>query len=224
MLEEAREAVAHACGFTANVEFSPMDATRSDREYLCDMVEAVIDCGATTVNIPDTVGYAIPEEFGELIAYLFEQVKNIIKAVISVHCHNDLGLAVANSLAAVRNGARQVECTINGIGERAGNAAMEEVVMAIATRKDLFGLGTGIRTENIYQTSPASDPDHGRPGAAEQGHCGGQCLCPRIRHPPGRAHQGEAHLRDHDPAVRGHARQQYRAGQALRHGTPSPST
>jgi 2-isopropylmalate synthase len=153
VLKDARAAVKHACGYTKNVEFSPMDATRSDRKYLCDMVEAVIECGATTVNIPDTVGYAVPDEFGELIAYLFEQVKNISQAVISVHCHNDLGLAVANSLAALRNGARQVECTINGIGERAGNAAMEEVVMALATRKDLFGLYTGIKTEGIYQTS-----------------------------------------------------------------------
>ncbi len=153
VLKEAREAVTHARSFTKNVEFSPMDATRSDRDYLCEMVEAVIDCGATTVNIPDTVGYAIPDEFGALIALLFDRVKNIRQAVISVHCHNDLGLAVANSLAALRNGARQVECTINGIGERAGNAAMEELVMALATRKDLFGLHTGINTENIYQTS-----------------------------------------------------------------------
>jgi len=153
VLKEAREAVSHASGFTPNVEFSPMDATRSDRDYLCDMVEAVIDAGATTVNIPDTVGYAIPDEFGDLIAYLFEKVGNINKTIISVHCHNDLGLAVANSLSAVRNGARQVECTINGIGERAGNAAMEEVVMAIATRKDHIGLYTGINTEHIYQTS-----------------------------------------------------------------------
>lgn len=153
VLEEACQAVKHACGFTKNVEFSPMDATRSDREYLREMVEAVIDCGATTVNIPDTVGYAIPEEFGELIAFLFEKVKNISEAIISVHCHNDLGLAVANSLSAVKNGARQIECTVNGIGERAGNAAMEEIVMALGTRRDLFGLHTGIRTENIYQTS-----------------------------------------------------------------------
>lgn len=153
VLKEAREAVAHAASFTKNVEFSPMDATRSDRDYLCEMVEAVIDSGAATVNIPDTVGYAIPDEFGELIALLFDRVKNIRQAVISVHCHNDLGLAVANSLAALRNGARQVECTINGIGERAGNAAMEELVMALATRKDLFGLHTGIHTENLYQTS-----------------------------------------------------------------------
>ncbi|NLN61034.1 MAG: 2-isopropylmalate synthase, partial [Deltaproteobacteria bacterium] len=132
VLLEAREAVRYACGYTDNVEFSPMDATRSDRDYLCEMVEAVISEGAKTVNIPDTVGYAIPEEFGGLIAHLFAHVKNIHKAIIAVHCHNDLGLAVANSLAAIRAGARQVECTINGIGERAGNAAMEELVMALA--------------------------------------------------------------------------------------------
>ncbi|HOO39886.1 MAG TPA: 2-isopropylmalate synthase [Syntrophales bacterium] len=153
VLKEARAAVKHACGFTANVEFSPMDATRSDRDYLCEMVEAVIAEGAKTVNIPDTVGYAIPEEFGGLIAYLFERVKNINQAIISVHCHNDLGLAVANSLAALRNGARQVECTINGIGERAGNTAMEEIVMALETRKDLFGLKTNIKTPYIYPSS-----------------------------------------------------------------------
>ena len=152
-LQEACAAVKHAVAYTKNVEFSPMDATRSDREYLCEMVEAVIAAGAKTVNIPDTVGYAIPDEFGKLIAYLFKKVKNIREAVISVHCHNDLGLAVANSLAAVKNGARQVECTINGIGERAGNAALEEVVMAVATRKDIFHCYTGIKTEQIYQSS-----------------------------------------------------------------------
>jgi 2-isopropylmalate synthase len=153
VLKDARAAVAHACSLTANVEFSPMDATRTDRDYLCDIVEAVIAEGATTVNIPDTVGYIMPQEFGSLIAYLFEKVKNIRKAVISVHCHNDLGLAVANSLAAVKNGARQVECTINGIGERAGNAALEEVAMALKTRKDFFGFSTGLKTEHIYQSS-----------------------------------------------------------------------
>lgn len=153
VLRKAVAAVAHARNYTQNVEFSPMDATRSDRDYLCAMVEAVIAAGATTVNIPDTVGYAVPDEFGDLIATLFRRVKNIRRAVISVHCHNDLGLATANALAALRNGARQVECTINGIGERAGNSAMEEVVMAIKTRKDLFDLWTGIRTEYIHQTS-----------------------------------------------------------------------
>ena len=140
VLKEAVEAVKLARSYTPNVEFSPMDATRSDRDYLVEMVSAVIDAGASTVNIPDTVGYAIPEEFGHLIAYLFANVKNMGDTVISVHCHNDLGLAVANSLAAIAQGARQVECTINGIGERAGNTAMEEIVMALATRKDLFGL------------------------------------------------------------------------------------
>ncbi len=153
VLKEACAAVAHARAYTPDVEFSPMDATRSDRDYLCEMIEAVIAAGASTVNIPDTVGYAVPGEFGDLIAMFFERVKNIRQAVVSVHCHNDLGLATANALAALLNGARQVECTINGIGERAGNSAMEEVVMAIRTRKDLFGLWTGVKTEHIHQTS-----------------------------------------------------------------------
>ncbi|MDO9586187.1 MAG: 2-isopropylmalate synthase [Syntrophales bacterium] len=152
-LQEACAAVKHAVVYTKNVEFSPMDATRSDLEYLFVMLEAVIASGSKTVNITDTVGYAIPDEFGKLIAYLFKKVKNIREAVISVHCHNDLGLAVANSLAAIKNGARQVECTINGIGERAGNAALEEVVMAVATRKDIFHCYTGIKTDQIYQSS-----------------------------------------------------------------------
>jgi len=153
VLKDAQDAVAHARSYTNNVEFSAMDATRTDRHYLCEMVEAVITQGATTVNIADTVGYAIPQEFGELIGYLFKHVKNIQQAVISVHCHNDLGLATANSLAAILNGARQVECTINGIGERAGNAAIEEIVMTLHTRKDIFGFSTGIQTEMIYATS-----------------------------------------------------------------------
>ena len=153
VLKEAIAAVKLACSYTDNVEFSPMDATRSDKDYLVKMVSAVIDAGAVTVNIPDTVGYTIPEEFGSLIAYLFAHVKNMGDTIISVHCHNDLGLAVANSLAAIRNGARQVECTINGIGERAGNTAMEEIVMALATRKDMYGFYTKIKTEQIYKSS-----------------------------------------------------------------------
>jgi len=153
ILKEACAAVAHARTYTENVEFSPMDSSRTDRDYLCEVVEAAISSGAKTINIPDTVGYAIPDEFGELISYLFEKVKNIYQAIISCHCHNDLGLAVANSLAAIKHGARQVECTINGIGERAGNAALEEIVMALRTRKDFFGFYTGINTEYIYQTS-----------------------------------------------------------------------
>ncbi|HNY96944.1 MAG TPA: 2-isopropylmalate synthase [Smithellaceae bacterium] len=153
VLKEAVTAVKLAKSYTPNVEFSPMDATRSDRNYLVQMVSAVIDAGAVTVNIPDTVGYTVPEEFGSLIAFLFDRVKNMGDTIISVHCHNDLGLAVANSLAAIRAGARQVECTINGIGERAGNTAMEEIVMALATRKDMFGLSTQIKTDQIYKTS-----------------------------------------------------------------------
>lgn len=153
VLDEAFAAVSRARSYTDNVEFSAMDATRTDRDYLVDMVTAVIDAGAGTVNIPDTVGYAIPEEYGNLIAYLFANVKNMGNTIIAVHCHNDLGLAVANSLAAVKNGARQVECTINGIGERAGNTALEEVVMALDTRKDLFGLHTKIKTDQIFKSS-----------------------------------------------------------------------
>jgi len=153
VLKESCAAVKHACSFTENVEFSAQDATRTDRKYLSEIVEAVIDAGATTVNIPDTVGYAMPDEFGELIAYLFDTVANIQKAVISVHSHNDLGVAVATSLAGLKAGARQVECTINGIGERAGNASLEEVVMALETRKDILGLHTNINTNQIYHSS-----------------------------------------------------------------------
>ncbi len=153
ILESSRAMVKRAKKYIEDVEFSPMDASRTDANYLYQILEAVIDAGATTVNIPDTVGYAIPAEFGGLIEGIIRNVPNIKKAVISVHCHNDLGLAVANSLEAVRRGARQVECTINGIGERAGNAALEEIVMAIKTRKDFFNLETTIDTTQFYKTS-----------------------------------------------------------------------
>ena len=149
----AVEAVKIAKSYTDNVEFSPMDATRSDRVYLAEMVRAVIEAGATTVNIPDTVGYTIPAEFYSIIDYLVKNVDNISDAVISVHCHNDLGLAVANSIAAVEAGARQIECTVNGIGERAGNTSMEEIVMAVKTRSDMFDVGTNINTRQIMSTS-----------------------------------------------------------------------
>jgi len=153
VLALAEESVRRAAGYTSNVEFSAMDATRSDWDYLCRIFEVTIDAGATTINVPDTVGYTVPEEFGRLIQYILKNVPNIGKAVLSVHCHNDLGLAVANSIAAVRAGARQVECTINGIGERSGNAALEEIVMILRTRKDIFSLDTGIVSEKIYPTS-----------------------------------------------------------------------
>jgi 2-isopropylmalate synthase len=153
ILNTAQEMVARARKYVADVEFSPMDASRAEPAYLYQIVEAAIGAGATTINIPDTVGYAVPGEFGELIGGIFEQVANVDRAVVSVHCHNDLGLAVANSLESVRRGARQIECTINGIGERAGNASLEEIVMALKTRSDFFDHTTGIDTRQIYRTS-----------------------------------------------------------------------
>jgi 2-isopropylmalate synthase len=153
VLNMSLETVARAKSYVDDVEFSPMDASRADPAYLYQILEAVIKAGATTVNVPDTVGYATPQEFGSLIRGILDNVPNINKAMVSVHCHDDLGLAVANSLEAIRAGARQVECTINGIGERAGNASMEEIVMALRTRRDFFELSTNIDTTQIYRTS-----------------------------------------------------------------------
>ena len=153
VLEQAVRSVRWACEYTDDVEFSPEDAGRSELDFLCRLLEAVIAAGATTVNIPDTVGYTMPWQFGELIKNLRERVPNSDKAVWSVHCHNDLGMAVANSVAAVMNGARQVECTINGLGERAGNASLEEIVMAVRTRKDVFPCKTRIDTTQIVAAS-----------------------------------------------------------------------
>ena len=153
VLEQAVHAVKHAGKYTDNIEFSPEDAGRSEFDFLCRVIEAVIDAGATTVNIPDTVGYNLPHQFGDLIRRLIEQVPNSDRAIFSVHCHNDLGLAVGNSLSAVLNGARQVECTINGLGERAGNAALEEIVMTVKTRQDIFPCQTGLDATQIMTCS-----------------------------------------------------------------------
>lgn len=153
VLKQAVQAVKTARKFTDDVEFSPEDAGRSELDFLCRVIEAVIDAGARTINIPDTVGYNLPNQFGTLIKNLRERIPNADKAVFSVHCHNDLGLAVANSLSAVQNGARQVECTINGLGERAGNAALEEIVMAVRTRQDLFDCDTDLDTTQIMSCS-----------------------------------------------------------------------
>ena len=153
VLKKAVESVKLAKEYTEDVEFSPEDATRTERSYLVDIVSAVIDAGATTVNIPDTVGYTTPQEFFELISFLKKNVNNIDNVVISVHCHNDLGMATANSLSAILAGARQVECTLNGLGERAGNAALEEIVMALKTRHDFFDIDTKIDTKQIYGSS-----------------------------------------------------------------------
>src|SRR5215471_14686203 len=147
------DSITHARNLCEDVEWSPEDGSRTEHDFLCRTVESAIKSGARTINIPDTVGYAVPEEFAALIRMLFERVPNIDKAVVSVHCHNDLGLAVANSLAAIGAGARQVECTVNGLGERAGNASMEEIVMALRTRHDAIPCTTGVKTEYITRAS-----------------------------------------------------------------------
>jgi 2-isopropylmalate synthase len=153
VLKTASESVKYAKSFTDNIEFSAEDASRSDRDFLCKVFETAIGAGATTINIPDTVGYAIPMEFADLVKYVIDHTPNIRKAVVSVHCHNDLGLATANTLAAINNGARQAEVTINGIGERAGNTSLEEVVMSLHTRPNYLPFSSNIRTEQIYPTS-----------------------------------------------------------------------
>jgi len=153
VVSQAVRSVKRATKFTNNIEFSPEDAGRSDIDFLCRIIEAAIDAGATTINIPDTVGYNIPHQFGETMKELIERVPNSDKAIFSAHCHNDLGLAVSNSLSAVMNGARQIECTINGLGERAGNTSLEEVVMAVRTRQDIFSCDTNIDTKNILAAS-----------------------------------------------------------------------
>jgi 2-isopropylmalate synthase len=152
-LKQAHDSVAFARSLCEDVEFSPEDATRSDVDFLCEVLQAVVDAGATTLNIPDTVGYTTPAEYGNLICTIRERVKRIEQVTISSHCHNDLGLAVANSLAAISAGARQVECTINGIGERAGNASLEEVVMALYVRKDLYPVQCSVQRHELYSAS-----------------------------------------------------------------------
>ncbi len=153
IIERAISSVKLAKEFCNDIEFSPEDAARTELDFLCEVVEKTIDAGATTVNIPDTVGYATPNHYFKVISYLKQNVPNISKAIISAHCHDDLGLAVANSLSAMEAGARQIECTINGLGERAGNAALEEIVMAIRTRADYYGVHTKINTQRLYPTS-----------------------------------------------------------------------
>ncbi len=153
VLEKIRESVTFARNLVEDVDWSPEDATRTEHDFLCRAIELAIDCGANTINIPDTVGYTVPSEFKSLFEMIRNRVPNIDKAVLSVHCHNDLGLATANSIAAIEGGARQVECTINGIGERAGNTALEEVVMAIKTRGDVLSYDTHIKTEHIMRAS-----------------------------------------------------------------------
>ena len=177
ILKQAVEHVKYARSFVDDVQFSPEDASRTEPEFLAEITQAVIDAGATTVNIPDTVGYAVPSEFGALIAYLYDHVPNIDQAIIHVHCHNDLGLAVANSLAAVENGARGIECTINGIGERAGNCSLEEVVMAMKTRYDELKVKSNVKSEELYRASRMVCQLTGMMVQAQQSDCGSQCIC-----------------------------------------------
>ena len=174
-----------ARSYTDDVEFSAEDAGRSEIDFLAQVFEAVIDAGATTCNFPDTVGYNLPFQIEDTVRTLLTKIPNSDKAIFSVHCHNDLGLAVANSLAAVRAGCRQIECTINGLGERAGNTSLEEVVMAVKTRADIVDVKTHIDTQHIVPTWTGIIC-HWFPSAAQQGNCGGQCLCSRIRYPSGR--------------------------------------
>ena len=211
-----RLSVRFARNLSDDVEFSPEDGYRSDPDFLCRVLEAVIAEGATTINIPDTVGYAIPELYGEFIADLRERIPNSDKAVWSVHCHNDLGMAVANSLAGVKiGGARQVECTINGLGERAGNCSLEEVVMAVKTRRDYFGLDARHRHDADRAGLAHGRADHRLRRAAEQGGGRRQRLRACLRHPPGRRAEGARHLRDHARRRRRLDRQQDRARQAV---------
>lgn len=153
VLEAVDRAVRHAKNYCEDVEFSPEDASRSDLDFLVQVLTVAVEAGATVINIPDTVGYATPDEFGRFIREIYTRVPHMDRVILSVHCHNDLGLAVANSLAAIQNGAQQVECAVNGIGERAGNTALEEIVMALYTRRDIYDAETAIRTEEIYRTS-----------------------------------------------------------------------
>ncbi len=203
VVAQAVHAVKRARRYTDNVEFSPEDAGRSETDFLCRVLEAVIEAGARTVNIPDTVGYNVPYQFGELIGTLIERVPNADKAVFSVHCHNDLGLAVANSLSAVLAGARQVECTINGLGERAGNASLEEIVMAIRTRQDRFDCDTSLDHDADRPLLAAGLGHHRVRRAAQQGHRRRQRLRARVRHPPGRRAEEPRDLRDHERRGRG---------------------
>ena len=199
IVESAVEAVKYAKRYVEDVEFYAEDAGRADVEYLARVVEAVIRAGATVVNIPDTTGYCLPNEYGAKIKYLVDNVPNIDRAIISTHCHNDLGMATANTLSGILNGARQAEVTINGIGERAGNTSLEEVVMTLALPQ-----GRGRRHEHQFAPdhqglAPGVEPDeHAR--AAQQGHRGPQRLRPFVGHPSGRRAQAASDLRDHRPA------------------------
>ena len=207
-LDLCGESVRLARSLCDDVEFSPEDATRSDRDFLVEMVRIAVEAGATTINMPDTVGYTTPEEYGAMFREVRERIPAIDEkgVVLSSHCHDDLGLAVANSLAAVQSGARQVECTINGIGERAGNAALEEIAAALYVRGDRFGVTTQHQARSALSHQRGARPAHHLQALAQQSRGGRQRLCPRVGHSPAR-HAGQpALLRDHDAAAGRRAR------------------
>ena len=203
IIRRAVGGVQRAKGYCNDIEFSPEDASRTELDFLAEVVERAIEAGATTVNIPDTVGYAVPSQYAAAIRHLKQHVRGIDNVVISVHCHNDLGLAVANSLAAVKEGARQVECTINGLGERAGNCALEEVVMAVKTRSDFFGLPTTINTRRLCPTSRLVAHVTGIAVQRNKAIVGPKRLRPRSGHPPGWDAQRANDLRNHASRRRG---------------------
>ena len=176
IISRAREAVSYAKKFVEDVEFYAEDAGRTENEYLARVCEAAVKAGATVLNIPDTTGYCLPEEYGKKIKYLKENVKGIDNVTLSCHCHNDLGMATANAIAGIANGARQIECTINGIGERAGNTALEEVVM-ILRQHETLNLYTGINPKLLYDTSSMVSREMGMLVSAQQSHRGRECLC-----------------------------------------------
>ena len=215
--------MARAKGYTDDVEFSAEDATRSDAEFLEQVYAPPSTAGATTCNVPDTVGYMLPDAFAELVSWLIAETPGADRAIWSVHCHDDLGVAVANSLSAVQAGARQVEVAVNGIGERAGNCSMEEVVMALRTHQSTLGVHDRGRHPRDRPHLPAGQPAHRLPDPAQQGDRRGQRLRPRVRHPPARRADGADHLRAHGPGRARLRRVADRARQALRPPRRSPT-
>ncbi len=215
VIEMAEAAVRYAKSFTSNVEFSAMDASRSDLDYLARVCTVAIKAGATTINLPDTLGYAAPTEYAAMFQYMLAHVDGAEKVIWSTHCHDDLGLATANTLAAVAAGARQMEVTVNGIGERAGNTSLEEVVMALRTRRDQFGGAGYPRALGIPRRRLAGrQPREQHRRAAKQGDCRAECLRARLRHPSGRPTEASGKLRDHDAAIGGLGAERDRALEA----------
>ena len=198
VIEIARDATAYCKRFLSDVEFSAMDATRSDPDFLCEVFSAAVASGATVINVPDTLGYHQPPQFADLVRYVMENVPGVENVGVSVHCHNDLGMATALSLAAVNEGAEQIECTINGVGERAGNASLEEIVMALRHAPRLLPGNDEHQHRANLAGKPHGQPVYGLRRTAQQGHCGRQCVCPLQRTAPGRDAQGAHDLRDHD--------------------------